>query len=748
MQLHRLLGRPLLTLSGTHTSLCLLAFLAALAVTAVTAVAIHGSVAATRAWQAAEPVRLEEVGRLGGEVTALAAAGDLAYIGAGWTLQSVDLAAPNGPRIVNQVGLGAHPQDMAVANGHLFVALGGTGLRVFSLAEPARPKAVAAVPAREAVRRVVALDGLAYLVDGDDGGINVGSAALRVLDLADPTQPRGIGTVTVQGNVVDLAIGNRHVFLATEDYFDTVTAVDVSDPVHPRPAGSLRLGDCANCLAAIAWAEDRVFVVGNGYLGLVVVDASDPRQLRRLGRTPLPEPGQGQVARGADLVVSAGQAYVGGRSGLYIYDLQDPTVPRYLAALEDAAGERLAVSDDRLLTARAESLNVVSLADPVAPTLEGSLRLLGQVSDALGVVGQNLLIGKRDQLVVLDLADPVLPRETARLPLVVDWQPYGGANANDLVVGADRSYLSVAGFADGRVDILDLRAPGQPRRLGVVRTRAVPGRMALYDTHLYVAEGFEGPVRPGILEVLDVTDPANPRVQADLDMEGAPAVVGGHLVLVNAAGVRVYDLTDPLAPHLIGSLDVAVASRLHDGSMLYVTSRAAGSEALLAVDLTDPTAPREVGRLTGAFPAIQAKLGPNLLLGWYDSGVQVVDVSDPVAPREVPGAAWPRGEQESAVLWSLVAHGDLAYVAGSFSGLIVLRLLNAPPTATPPTRVTATPTPTVASPTASASPSMEPAETAVPTPSTSAVANASPTTTQAPITLPWRLFMPTASAGG
>jgi hypothetical protein len=286
-----------------------------------------------------------------------------------------------------------------------------------------------------------------------------------------------------------------------------------------------------------------------------------------------------------------------------------------------------------------------------------------------------------------------------------------------MVVG-DRAYLAVVGgYLNGSIKLVDLRDPARPATIGSVDLRALPGRLARHLNYVYVSEQFEGPVRPGILEVVDFGDPALPKVSATLDLEGDPAVVDGHLVLAGSRGVQTFDLTSPIAPRRIGSLDLAVSSSLVVDHMLYATVGAERVEALAVVDLSDLAAPRLVGRLPGWFPTVQARLGSRLLLGWYDSGVQVIDVSDPAAPRALPAAGWQGDQGFFSVVWDLAAAGDRVYVCSGEGGLHILQLTDLPLTATPTPSASPSPAPTR---TATPHPTASPVHTVTPLPSPSA----------------------------
>jgi hypothetical protein len=169
---------------------------------------------------------------------------------------------------------------------------------------------------------------------------------------------------------------------------------------------------------------------------------------------------------------------------------------------------------------------------------------------------------------------------------------------------------------------------------GYAQAVAVSGRYA------YVADGVAG------LQVVDVSDPANPRR------------VGGYDTPTGANGVAV------------------------SGSYAYVAG-ASGSfsvDAFLEVlDVSDPANPRRVGGYDTLWSAEGVAVsGPYAYVAAKEAGLQVVDVSNPAKPVRVGGYDTPGPARAVAV------SGNYAYVADGKLGLQILRIGEA---ATPPLRI-------------------------------------------------------------
>ena len=259
---------------------------------------------------------------------------------------------------------------------------------------------------------------------------------------------------------------------------------------------------------------------------------------------------------------------------------------------------------------------------------------------------------------------------------------FGGAS---YAAAAQPPYL-YAGVGP-RLVVLDVSQPEQPRAVGqteplpgVVRAVAVQGDEQ--RTFAFVAAGLGG------LQVIDVTDPAQPVVVASHESGGyaedlvvaAKDADGTRLYLASTprwdgsnwvgASLQIVDVSDPLQPRLVSSYDtpgyehgVAVAEPL-----VFVAD---GDGGLQVLDVSDAVHPRALGYYDTPGYALDVAVADGLAyVADFTAGLRVVGVSDPAQPQEVgfidtPGLA--RG---------VTVAGGLAYVADSERGLRILDVSN------------------------------------------------------------------------
>jgi len=260
-------------------------------------------------------------------------------------------------------------------------------------------------------------------------------------------------------------------------------------------------------------------------------------------------------------------------------------------------------------------------------------------------------------LALLDLgSDP--PELTSTLPLE--------GSARGVAIADDVAYVAAEG---GGLHVVDVSDPAQPRVLAtalddldVLGVRATVGA-------ILVAAGEAG------LIALDVSNAGEPAVASSV-------VTGGYAFAVAVAvaadgtrayvadgwgGLRIVDVSSQSHPRLLGSVPTAGWARdvAVDGGFAFI---AAGSEGLLVADVSDPPAPRGLSsvRLAGR-QAVQLAVAGGLafVVDPFD-GLQIVDVAAPAAIR------WLGTWQPLLEGWGAAPSGDRIFVAAGRSGLRVV----------------------------------------------------------------------------
>ncbi|MCO6452869.1 MAG: hypothetical protein J5I90_18950 [Caldilineales bacterium] len=250
---------------------------------------------------------------------------------------------------------------------------------------------------------------------------------------------------------------------------------------------------------------------------------------------------------------------------------------------------------------------------------------------------------------------------------------FGGA-VYDAAATEDYAFIGVG----PRLLVLDVSAPGQPRKVGQTKIMAgVVRSVALVDKHIYVGAGAGG------LHIVDVSDPAQPVIVGIHETGGyvEDVAVQGNLVYVASSPVwdgsqwtgdslQIVDTADPAAPKLLATYEtpgwefgVAAAQ-----SSVYVAD---GDGGLRVLDASDPAKPVEVGAYdTPGVAMAVAVEGTMAYVADFTEGLRVVDVSDAREPREVGFAELPGRARDVTLA------GEYAYVSSDEAGLHIVDISN------------------------------------------------------------------------
>ena len=228
----------------------------------------------------------------------------------------------------------------------------------------------------------------------------------------------------------------------------------------------------------------------------------------------------------------------------------------------------------------------------------------------------------------------------------------------------------------GVLETLDVTDPANPAVLGrfTVDRGIVQGAFVLGGL-AYVPVSRGTPLSAlGSLQILDVTNPAAPAPVGQVTGRSFFGVVVRGTTAYTAAGtggLRLYDVANPAAPVARGFATVSGGSVLSvalDGPTAVVTAGVAG---LAVIDIANPAAPALRGTLAlGGFATRVALVGTRAYVSVNDVGLVVVDVANPAAPVELG-----RFAIASSQIRSVAVAGTTAFV-GRDDGLVALDVSN------------------------------------------------------------------------
>jgi len=240
-------------------------------------------------------------------------------------------------------------------------------------------------------------------------------------------------------------------------------------------------------------------------------------------------------------------------------------------------------------------------------------------------------------------------------PKAVGSNSVAGGIATEVAISGNYAYVVVyeSGF-----QIIDISDPNKPRAVGGHRATGYAAGVAVSGSYAYLTTDRRFELTNyvgGGLEVIDISNPANPRLVGSYSSPGAGAVAvsGSHVYVAEDAGVRVIDISNPGEPEVVGSIAINASAVAISGNYVYVVQL---NQALQIFDVSDPANPNPVGAYTtnGYFQDVVVS-GSYAYLADRITGLHVVDVTQPTAPQLVG--------KYSCSAYDLAISGNYVYVA-------------------------------------------------------------------------------------
>jgi LVIVD repeat len=309
-------------------------------------------------------------------------------------------------------------------------------------------------------------------------------------------------------------------------------------------------------------------------------------------------------------------------------------------------------------------------------SLVGSIPERGVISAK--AVGRHLYVSALTGVSIYDISDPRAPVRVGRLELP-------NAQNEDVDVGSGIMLVSDDPFGGrGVLHVIDVRDPASPTLLSTFRTwtpglfnlARPPRRRGIGHTasciqdcrYAWLAGSSAG------IDVVDLRDPAHPRLAGRFQARAAAGPVGTHDVQVDASGLAwvaggngtaAYDVTNPVRPRLVKRTSRRHGGGLHHnslrlGNVLAVTEEdfGPGCRGAGRLEMWRISARRRMTRLDSF--GVERDRSSSLLCsahyfdardgliaqGFYEQGVRLIDARRPGRLRQVgyyvsrPGLFW------------------------------------------------------------------------------------------------------------
>ncbi len=242
--------------------------------------------------------------------------GRYAYVAnqASSSVSVVDIANLDRPRVVTTTALSALPRALALSGNTLFVAGDTTGaFFTLDVSDPANPRLLNTVGGGS-FYDVAVQNGFAYLAD-------FASNVVRVYDVQDPTNIAAATTISITAPRA-VKVAGRFLYITNNSTF---YVYDITNPRQPYALGSYV---SANTLESIAIDGAYAYVGRSGATTGLVLDISSSTNPTLAGTFSCVLAGCTDVQVHGRYLYAATTGY---GTGIYIFDLTDPTSPGALS---------------------------------------------------------------------------------------------------------------------------------------------------------------------------------------------------------------------------------------------------------------------------------------------------------------------------------------------------------------------------------------------------------------------------------
>ena len=338
----------------------------------------------------------------------------------------------------------SYAEELTATGSRAYLAQGRDGVRIISVTDPTNFHELGSFPAPAPTTGGFLSGDLAVTVTED---------AVRVFDASDPGRPELVANKRT-------GVQEMHGFVPVGDYAfaessgSRVRTWDLSDPLHPLPAGSFG----SPFQFGLAVDGDRAYV-GERLSGsdrVHIFDVTDPTAPIAVGEIPLTTGYLDVAARGPLLAVAGG---LSGARGVRLFDVSNPALPLALSYVSSPDAQRVSLGGGLLLAAELTGLlRVYDVHDPAHPVLRSGTSFDGR-PQAIGLYGSLAVVVVAGQMGaygqesaasvhLLDLSDPAHPAELAAASVPGD--------AHEVATGPGRALVT---DGTGGMTLLDTCAP-------------------------------------------------------------------------------------------------------------------------------------------------------------------------------------------------------------------------------------------------------------------------------------------------
>lgn len=578
--------------------------------------------------------------------------------------------------IANPLELGSLPtpgigRRISKKDNVLYLACSEGGMVTVDVADPQNPKQLAQLIFDTPARLGKTFD---VVVRGDYGYV-ADHTGFHVVDITNPAAPVLKTSFTAFTNsnhlAYDVYLDGNYAYLCCEG--DGLYIFDISNPLSPVKVSQWK--DSENNFGQFYQSarNGNYLYIAGGIKGIVVLDVSDLTAPKLVSNFV----GESGVWGGAiGLVNVATYCYIQDEFfNMHAMDVSDPANPVEANAFDTEGHHSLGIWNDGSRVVLANATYGVRIFDTAGAqvTQKGAFKSPGRILGCAGSGNYAYLAAGENGLKIFEVSDPAKPVLTATLAL--DGFANGIFIENNLAYIAGLHSTGEEESEGGLLEIVDLQNPASPSIKGSVELTGQPYNVIVQDGIAYVATQTTG------IALVDVANAANPTVLATYDTLGicyGVDLLGGFLVGADGLdGIVTLDVRDTAYPKKLygGAIIGNVLNATVWDTYAYLSG---GSYGLMVADLALPFTPaagtvidplplRNQSGQTKASVAFNSYLLTAETIGNL-GGVRLFDLKDAENPSELTGDTYLVGDP---VKMSYSPDQGLVYISSQIAGLYI-----------------------------------------------------------------------------
>lgn len=255
----------------------------------------------------------------------------------------IDISVPSQPEILGEYFDGGLPFAIESAGDIVYIADQFEGLRIIDISDPSQPIQIEGYTGSGSSYDLEIVGDLLYLADGENGMV--------ILDISSPSSPAFVSSYGI--GCVHLDIEEDFAYITDHG---TLKLVNISDPTHPILVGQYL--ESGSTLWDPSVSNSTIYLANHsGDDGeLMIIDAQDPTHIEKM--CEFNSEGTFQSFFLKDILLYA----VDFESGLYLFDVSDPTSPTEIERFSDGGQPWDVVLDgDYIYLCGSEGLQILQL---------------------------------------------------------------------------------------------------------------------------------------------------------------------------------------------------------------------------------------------------------------------------------------------------------------------------------------------------------------------------------------------------